>query len=70
MTSATALDAITYLDASADSPLASVSLSDAGTADEPVHRFGTSAADMAHITLRPPVLIAIHADDLLADPGS
>ncbi len=58
--------ALTYLDASSASPMWGVSLTDTGTAGAPEHRWGFSAAHMAHICYRPPVLIAIHADELLA----
>jgi hypothetical protein len=64
-------EALTYLDASQASPLWKVSLPDTGAAGATSHQWGFSAAHMAHITSRPPVLIAIHADDLLvaASPG-
>ncbi len=57
---------LAYLDASSASPLWGVSLTDTGTLGAPEHRWGFSAAHMAHICYRPPVLIAIHADELLA----
>jgi hypothetical protein len=63
-------EALTYLDASAASPLSGVSLADNAGAAGPLHRWGFSAAHMANITYRPPVLIAIHADDLLAPAGT
>jgi hypothetical protein len=63
---ATAFDALTYLDADSASPLWGVSLTDTGASGAPEHRWGFSAAHMAHICYRPPVLIAIHADELLA----
>jgi len=64
-------NALTYLDASAASPLAGLSLADSVVAGppplpQPQHLWGFSAAHMAHITLRPPVLIVIHAADLLS----
>jgi hypothetical protein len=57
-------DALMYLDASASSPLWGTSLADVAGAAR-LHRWGFSAAHMAHICYRPPVLIAIHADELL-----
>lgn len=59
-------EALTYLDASSASPLWGVSLTDTAGASTPTHRWGFSPAHMAHICFRPPVLIAIHADELLA----
>jgi hypothetical protein len=59
--------ALTYLDTSQQtSPLWGISLPDADAHGAATHRWGVSAAHMAHITYRPPVLIAIHADELLA----
>lgn len=63
-------EALTYLDASAASPLWGVSLADNQGATGPLHRWGFSAAHMANITYRPPVLIAIHADSLLQAAGT
>jgi hypothetical protein len=63
-------EALTYLDASAASPLWGVSLADNQGATGPLHRWGFSAAHMANITYRPPVLIAIHADNLLEAAGT
>jgi hypothetical protein len=60
-----AYDALTYLDTSSSAPLAGTTLDDTAGAT-PGHLWGFSSAHMAHITYRPPVLIARHADDLLA----
>ena len=62
---AASYDALSYLDASSASPLWGTSLIDVAGAST-LHRWGFSAAHMAHICYRPPVLIAIHADRLLA----
>jgi hypothetical protein len=59
-------DALTYLDASPASPLWKVSLPDTGAAGATEHQWGFSAAHMAYIACQQPVLVAIHADVLLA----
>ncbi len=60
-------DAQTYLDATRASVLWGTSLPDVVAGGTPQHRWGFSAAHMAHILLRPPVMIAIHASELLAN---
>jgi hypothetical protein len=63
-------DALTYLDASQAAPLWKAALPDTGAAGATRHQWGFSAAHMAYITQRPPALIAIHADTLLAAGGT
>jgi hypothetical protein len=63
-------EALTYLDASQASHLWKVALPDTGATGATTHQWGFSAAHMAYITSRPPVLVAIHADDLLASFNS
>jgi len=55
-------DTLTYINCS-KSPLAGVALADNGTGGQ--HRFGFSAAHMAHIMFRPAVQVAIHASIIL-----
>ena len=59
--------AIVHLDAGRTSPLAGVTLGDGGSSTLQ-HKWGFSAAHMAHITLQRPVQIAIHGSDLI-DPA-
>ncbi|HEV3287845.1 MAG TPA: hypothetical protein VG123_02510, partial [Streptosporangiaceae bacterium] len=63
-------DALTYLDTSRASPLWNISRPDTTATGAPRHQWGVSAAHMAHINYQPPVLVAIHADVLLASPGT
>lgn len=63
--SADALQALTHVDAGALSPLAGLTLPDrTGSALAP-HRWGFSAAHMAHILLQRSALVAIHGSDLV-----
>lgn len=64
--SAEALAALVYVDAGKSSPLAGLSLRDRAGSTQPAHRWGFSAAHMAHITLQRSVLVAIHGSDLIA----
>jgi hypothetical protein len=56
--------AITYVDTSAGSPLAGVALADT-SAGGSAHHWAFSSADMAHVSARTPVLVAIHVQVLL-----
>jgi hypothetical protein len=58
--------ALVHVDVGPGSPLAGLTRPDGG-ASPYTHRWGFSAADMAHITLQRPVLVAIHGSDLI-DP--
>jgi|GEM_PF-2311455 len=62
VTSKAAYDTLTYL-ACSQSPLAGVTLTDSGAGNK--HRFGFSAAHMAHILFKPAVQVAIHGSLLL-----
>jgi len=60
-----AYDRLGYLTAGATSPLAATSLPDSAAPGAHAHRWGFSAAHMAHITLQRPVQVAIAASRLL-----
>ena len=60
-----ALRAIVNVDAGPGSPLAGLSLRDRPGSTLSPHRWGFSAAHMAHITLQRNVLVAIHGSDLI-----
>ena len=58
--------AASYLDAGGKAPLAGTVLPDEAGGSQ--HRWGFSSAHMAHILLRPPTEVALHASSLVQLP--
>jgi hypothetical protein len=54
---------VSHLDAGPRAPLAATMLTDEGSGTQ--HRWGFSSAHMAHILLRPPTQVAVHASSLV-----